>query len=243
MNKILITICARGGSKGIPGKNIKEINDKPLIYYTLKVAEQFLKFHPSTYIYLSTDSEEVKTVVNNLKFDCINTGYTRPLELATDSVGKMEVIKDVKDYAEREQKVKFNFVIDLDVTSPLRSIKDIELAVKKLNSNPEALNIFSVNPASRNPYFNMVEENDQGFAELCKSGAFLTRQSSPPVYDMNASIYVYKQEFFKENRRAVSERSLIYKMDHICFDLDHPVDFEFITFLIKNDKLTFDFIQ
>ena len=243
MNKGLITICVRGGSKGIPGKNIKPLSEKPLIYYTSKIAEEFKK-NKDVDIYLSTDSEEIKNVVNNLGFNKIKTDYVRPKTLATDIAGKLDVIKDVKIFAESSLNKKYDYVLDLDVTSPLRSIEDLEKAYKLLFESEQALNIFSVSPANRNPYFNMVEESEDGFYKLSKQAEFLTRQSAPKVYDMNASFYIYKKEFFEEkNRSVITNKSLIYEISHICFDLDHPIDFEFMSFLLENDKLDFDFIR
>lgn len=237
----LITICARGGSKGIPGKNVKLINGKPLIYYTLKIAEEFALINQNTKIYLSTDSLSIKEVVVDLPFDSINTDYIRPTHLATDSAGKLDAIKDVLKYAEAKNNLTFDYILDLDVTSPLRTIMDIVNAFNKLKQVSDALNIFSVNPANRNPYFNMVELDNDGFAILSKNGNFLTRQSAPKVYDMNASFYIYKSRFFKMNKNsAITNKSLIYLMDHICFDLDHPVDFLFMDYLLQNSKLDFE---
>lgn len=241
---ILITICARGGSKGIPGKNVKILNDKPLIYYTLKLADKFAQIHSETSIYLSTDSEDIRTLVDSLNIDSVKTNYSRPLELATDTSGKMGAIKDVRKFAENDQETKFDFVIDLDVTSPLRTIKDLEDSLEKLSSNPEALNIFSVSPANRNPYFNMVEEKEDGYVKLCKEGNFLSRQSAPAVYDMNASFYIFKEKYFKGDfNGAITDKALIYNVPHICFDLDEPIEFEFMEFLLSQNKLNFDFIQ
>lgn len=236
----LITICARGGSKGIPGKNVKLINGKPLIYYTLKIAEEFALNNHNTKIYLSTDSLNIKEIVKEFTFATINTDYNRPLQLATDSAGKMDTIKDVLKYAEAKNNLSFDYILDLDVTSPLRTIKDIENAFIKLTQVSDALNIFSVSPANRNPYFNMVELDKDGFAQLCKNGYFLTRQSSPKVYELNASFYIYKSSFFKMNMNSpITNRSLIYEIPHMCFDLDHPIDFEFMSYLLKNNKLDF----
>ncbi|WP_423818746.1 acylneuraminate cytidylyltransferase family protein [Salinimicrobium sp. TIG7-5_MAKvit] len=241
MKNILITVCARGGSKGIPGKNIKNISGKPLIYYTLRLAQEFQLQHPGTLIYLSTDSEKIKEVVEGLKMKGVNSNYIRPKKLASDSAGKLDVIADLKDHVEAEQNNPFDYVMDLDVTSPLRTLKDLETAFQKLEENKDALNIFSVSPAARNPYFNMVELSEEGFAQLCKNGSFLTRQSAPAVYDMNASFYIFKSKFFND-RVGLMDKALIYEVPHICFDLDHPIDFEFMSFMLENKKLKFNFL-
>jgi CMP-N-acetylneuraminic acid synthetase len=122
-------------------------------------------------------------------------------------------------------------------------VEDLENSFNLLRENEEAYNIFSVNDAARNPYFNMVEENSNGFYSLIKTnpdGIIMTRQSAPKVYDLNASFYWYKRYFFDMNiKSAITNKSLIYVMNHICFDLDHPVDFLFMEFLLQNGKLNF----
>lgn len=239
--KGLVTICARGGSKGIPGKNIKLINGKPLIYYSLAVAEELSKKYDLD-IFLSTDSQEIKDVVKASTFSQVNIEYVRPDFLANDTAGKLDAIIDVYQFAEKENNINYDFVIDLDVTSPLRTAEDLAASIELLFNNDEALNLFSVSPANRNPYFNMVEEKDNGFYELCKEGQFLTRQSAPRVFDLNASFYVFKKAFFAENHKTViTDKSLVYEVPHLCFDLDHNIDFEFMSFLLENKKLDFNF--
>ena len=238
--EILITICARGGSKGIPGKNIKVINGKPLIFYSINTAQQFKESFSNTDIALSTDSDEIKTVVKELGFD-IETNYSRPEFLASDKAGKIGVIKDILHYSENRHKKNYDLVLDLDITSPLRNLTDLKNALNMLLNNPDAYNIFSVSPANRNPYFNMVEEKENGYVELCKKGDFLSRQTAPKVYDMNASFYIYRKSFFEQDlQSAITEKSMVYNVPHTCFDLDHPIDFEFMSFLLANNKLDFE---
>lgn len=125
MNNLLITICARGGSKGIPGKNIKLLNGKPLISYSIDVAKQIQsKFH-NVEIALSTDSEDI---INVAKTYGLFTDYIRPDFLANDTVGKIDAIKDILEYSEKKNQVKYEYTLDLDVTSPLRNLQDIENA-------------------------------------------------------------------------------------------------------------------
>ena len=237
---ILITICARGGSKGIPGKNIKLINDIPLIAYTIELAKKFQEKYNAT-ITLSTDDIEIKKVAED--FGLI-TNYERPSFLATDTAGKIDTIKDVLLFEESLLKDKMDFILDLDVTSPLRTFEDIEQALQLLINKPEAQNLFSVNPAARNPYFNMVEENSNGFYSLVKTnpdGSVMTRQSAPKVFELNASFYWYRRSFFDSGvKSAITDKSIIFEMKHICFDLDHPVDFLFMEYLFQNDKLDFN---
>lgn len=235
---ILITICARGGSKGIPGKNIKPISGKPLISYSIEVAKKFAEKYNAK-IAISTDDNAIRLAAEACG---IFTDYVRPDFLATDSAGKFDTIKDLVIYEESLAGHRYDFVLDLDVTSPLRTLEDLEKAFEII-SNSEAITLFSVNPAARNPYFNMVEQKENGFYSLIKTnpdGSALTRQSAPKVYDLNASFYWYKRIFLDLSfKTAITDKSLIYEMDHICFDLDHPIDFTFMEFLLQNDKLDF----
>jgi len=236
---ILITICARGGSKGIPGKNIKIINGKPLIAYTIDLTKE-IKTKFNAKVALSTDDLMIKDTAEKLD---LSTNYIRPDYLATDSAGKIDTIRDLLLYEESLIKDKYDFVLDLDVTSPLRNLEDIEKALDLMIANPDAKNLFSVNHAARNPYFNMVEENGNGFYSLVKTnpdGSVMTRQSAPKVYDLNASFYWYRRSFFdSDSKSAITDKSLIFAMDHVCFDLDHAVDFLFMEYLLVNNKLDF----
>jgi CMP-N-acetylneuraminic acid synthetase len=232
---ILITICARGGSKGIPGKNLRAIKGKPLIAYSIDTANRFAKKYDAC-IALSTDSTEIKKIAEEYG---LPTAYTRPPELATDTAGKKDTISDLLRFEEKERKIKFDYVLDLDVTSPLRSFDDLVPAFAILREDEHAVNIFSVNPANRNPYFNMVEQKENGYYGLVKTGDFVTRQSAPKVYDLNASFYFYRRRYFDEPLAVINDRSLVYVMNHICFDLDHPLDFDFMEYLLVNNKLDF----
>ncbi len=233
----LITICARGGSKGIPGKNIKILNGIPLLGYTINVAKQFADIFESD-IAISTDDAEIRAVANQYG---ILSNYYRPAVLASDTAGKIDTIADLLSYQEEEKSKTYDFILDLDVTSPLRTIQDLRIAYETLINDPNALNIFSVNHAARNPYFNMVEVKENGYYNIVKKGeCIMSRQTAPAVYDLNASFYIYRREFFSKNFKTVfTDNSLIYLMPHICFDLDHVIDFDFLDFLLKNEKLDF----
>lgn len=234
---LLITICARGGSKGIPGKNIKEIAGKPLIAYSIDCAHK-VQAALGGHIILSTDAEAIRNCAARYGLE---TEYRRPARLADDHCGKLDAIADVLEWSEKRDGVRYDYILDLDCTSPLRTAQDVLEGFALLEKDPVALDLFSVNPAARNPYFNMVEKKASGYYDLVKDGsAFTTRQSAPQVYDMNASFYIYRRRFFEEGRRDPNTPlSLVYVMPHRCFDLDEPVDFEFMSFLLENDKLGF----
>ena len=235
--RTLITICARGGSKGIPGKNIRPLNGRPLLHYTVATARAYAARHPGTDLELSTDSDEIRDVAAAAG---LRTDYRRPAALGSDTAGKIDVIAGLKRYAEEANGCTYDLVIDLDVTSPLRTVADLDAAREQLLERPAALNIFSVSPANRNPYFNMVEEQPDGRVDLAKrpQTPFLTRQSAPNVYDMNASFYIFRNDFFERGERSsITAHSLAYVVPHVCFDLDHPLDFEIMDFLLRENKL------
>ena len=235
--RLLITICARGGSKGIPGKNIKLLNGKPLIAYTIQTAQKFGQLYDAD-IALSTDDEQIKNVAADYG---LLTSYSRPVELASDIAGKVETLADLLIFQEKSQNKLYDYILDMDVTSPLRTVEDLDEAFSMIRNDEEAYNIFSVNPANRNPYFNMVEQKENGYYGLVKQGDFKSRQVAPKVYDMNASFYFFKRSFFNSGlKTSTTNKSMIYIVRHTCFDLDHPIDFEFISYLISNNKLGFE---
>ncbi len=235
---ILITICARGGSKGIPGKNVKLLDGHPVIGYTIKVAQKFAKKYDA-FIGLSTDSDEIRTVAEKLG---VSTTYHRPAELANDSAGKMGAIQHLKEYEENRQNLTFDYVMDLDVSAPMRTFWDLEQAFEMLQNKPGAYNIFSANAAARNPYFNMVEDAENGYVKLVKdAGEILSRQKAPKVYDMNASFYIFRKSFFDDQcKTSTTSKSLVFEMSHLCFDLDEPIDFLFMEYLFSNKLLDFE---
>jgi CMP-N,N'-diacetyllegionaminic acid synthase len=232
---ILVTICARGGSKGIPGKNIKLLNGKPLISYSIKMALKIAEKYNAD-ISLSTDDINIKSTASDFGLE---TEYQRPTKYATDTSGKVEVINDLLLYEENKRAKLYDFIIDLDVTSPLRTIEDIDKAFSQLQSIKNAYNIFSVSLANRNPYFNMVELQNDGFVRVVKpNSGFKSRQEAPVVYDMNASFYIFRKSFFNEkNQLSTTDKSLAHVMNHVCFDLDNPIDFTIMEILLKEKIL------
>jgi len=237
---ILITICARGGSKGIPQKNIKLLNKIPLINYTISLAKNISK-HWKSKISLSTDDQKIIEVA---KLSEINTKYLRPKNLSDDKSGKVETIAHLINHEEKSSLTNFDFILVLDVSSPLRNLDDIKKGFDIINSDDQMLTLFSVSQPNRNPYFNVVEEDKlTGYYSLAKplEKSFLSRQDAPKVYDMNASFYWYRRSFFeKEYNSPITDFTGVYIMDHVCFDLDHDLDFKFMEYLLKNNKLDFN---
>jgi CMP-N-acetylneuraminic acid synthetase len=243
MKNLLITICARGGSKGIPRKNIRKLAGKELMAYTINHAKKFKllcesKYGMNVFIEISTDDKEIKEVGE--KYEIINE-YLRPDFLANDTAGKLDVLKDITLFSENNKNISYDYILDLDVSAPMRSLNDLEEGLNLFLSDSNTTNLFSVSTANKNPYYNMVEQQDDGYFRLCKTaGTFLSRQKAPEVYEMNASFYFYHRVFFNTNEFKIFERALIYNMTHESFDLDNIIDFEFLDFLVSNNKLTFE---
>ena len=229
---ILITICARAGSKRVKDKNIRYLAGKPLIAHTIDVAKKWGKANS---IVCSTDSERIAAIAKEFG---AKVPFIRPKELSTDTSGKVPVIRHALIESEKAHNQKYDLVVDLDVTSPIRKIEDLDNCLKIFQEkNPEVL--LSVVKSKKNPYFNMLEHNDEGFAEVSKKPAssILRMQDTPEVYDANASIYFYTRDFLlnEENNVVLSSKKIAtYLMDEISgVDIDSELDFKFIEFLIK----------
>ncbi len=233
MKEILMTVCGRGGSKGVPGKNVRPFLGVPLIALTLYDA--VLAFEGfsgvSKTLLVDSDSQEILDVARNAFPQVLC--HRRKSALAQDSTPKLSAISDALRFAEEETGQVFDFIIDLDITSPLRTAQDVEDVLAALEREPNLDVVFSVVPARRNPYFNMVEEVGLNRVVRCKEGHFVTRQEAPAVYDMNASIYAYRRDVFL--RGPLSPLDLdggIHVMkDYGILDIDSEEDWELMELL------------
>lgn len=220
---LLFTICGRAGSKGIKNKNIKNFLEKPLPLYTLSVIDLYLKKSDfSADIVINTDSDDLIDIFKKNSLRQVDV-IERDPELSGDNVAKVDVIINCLEEMESRYGKKYDLIIDLDITSPLRTVNDLEKMIeKKLNTDYDL--IFSVTNSRRNPYFNMVMETENGYDRVIKSN-FDTRQEAPLIYDMNASIYVYSKDFLQRKVGLFDGKCGIHKMfDTGILDLDHEND-------------------
>ncbi len=228
MKNILCTICVRSGSKGVKNKNIKKIKGKPLIYYTLNQARKSELFNN---IVISTDSEKILEYSKKKKnIDHIK----RPKSLAKDDSPKIPVIRHCLIEMEKKYKKKYDLIFDLDVTSPLRKIYDLKKALNKMIRN-KSDNLFSVCLSKRNPYFNAVEFKKNKIKPIKNLMKQITsRQNAPMVYDMNASIYIWKRKTLLNSNTVFQKRTSIYIMpEERSLDIDTPLDFKIVEFLLR----------
>jgi CMP-N,N'-diacetyllegionaminic acid synthase len=232
MYKDHIVVCvipARGGSKGLPGKNIKNFCGKPLIAHTIEQARQSKCIDR---VIVSTEDEEIAQI--SLEYGA-EVPFMRPMEFARDSSSTVDVLLHAINWLENVDQYAFDILLLLHTTTPLRSVEDIDKCVALLVEE-KADNVFSVTEAHRNPYFNMVEEGKDGFVRLVKEGCFSTRQAAPKVYDMNASIYVWWKNILKEGKKIFLKKTKAYVMPkERSIDIDDELDFRIAEFLRTKD--------
>lgn len=235
---ILFTICARAGSKGVRSKNSRIFLGYPLVYYTLSAYEGFWEKFASCYdrvdIAINTDSEQVKRQCEQTKITM--EFIAREGSLGGDKVAKTDVIRDTLRKMENKKSVCYDVVIDLDLTSPLRTVEDIYGCFQALQKRREADVAYSVTGSRRQPHFNMVTKNEEGYMERVIKGGFVTRQDAPECFDMNASIYAYRREPLLRNKGGAifDGKAIAWKMkDTAVLDIDSEEDFELLELLAK----------
>ena len=229
MSNILCTICARGGSKGVKNKNIKELNGKPLIAYTIDQAKASGLFE---HIVISTDSDDIANVAKQYGAEVF---FKRSEEMASDTAGKLDVIKDAFKRSEEYYNKTFDCLVDLDATAPLRSVDDIINSFNQFKENNND-NLITAMPSRRSPYFNLVEQDKDGKVYLSKklATAVVRRQDAPKSYDMNASIYIWKRDVILNENSIFLEKTGLYVMpEERSIDIDNELDFKFVEFLME----------
>lgn len=230
MNRVC-SICARGGSKGVLNKNIRSISGKPLIAHTIEAAIKSNKFQC---VVVSSDSPEILDISLEWGADFI---VVRPPELATDTSAKLPAIQHCISSIEKETDQNFDIIVDLDATSPLRNIKDINESLAMLE-NSNSLNLITGSPARRSPYFNLVELDKNKYVRRSKEldNAIVRRQDAPDCFDMNASIYIWKKEGFFDHTKVLLEDTILFSMpEERSIDIDSELDFEIVKFLLEKD--------
>lgn len=222
-------IPARGGSKGLPGKNTKKLLNKPLIGHTIEQAKQ------SRYIDRLIVSTEDLNIASVAKRYGAEVPFIRPSALARDSSGTIDVLLHAIDWLESRENSFFDIVVLLHVTTPLRNVGDIDNCIEMLIKK-RAESVFSVTEAHRNPYFNMVELHNKERVKLVKKGNFLTRQSAPKVFDMNSSIYVWWTHILVKKKKVILGKSRVYLMPkERSVDVDDSLDFRLAEMIMKEN--------
>ncbi len=226
--KVLCTICAREGSKGLVGKALCLVNGKPLIGHTI---EQALKSKIFDNIVVSTDSEKIAEESKNFG---LKPWFIRPKKLAVDSASKLDVIRHAITEAENYYEKNFDIIIDLDITSPLRKVDDIQKALKYF-LDTKSNNLISACRSKKNPYFNMIEVINRKVQVIKKTDKqILHRQNAPKTYEMNAAIYIWKREVILNSDDLFTEKTCLYEMKETqSIDIDTQNDLDIVQFLLK----------
>ena len=227
---ILIIIPARGGSKGIPHKNIKELRGKPLICYTIDTARALTS---DDNICVSTDDMEIKSVVEAYG---LNVPFLRPHELSTDTAGTYEVLLHALDYYENKGKY-YKIVLLLQTTSPFRTVEHVTNALALYDQSNVDM-VVSVKESFANPYYNVFEENENGFLQVSKGdGTIHRRQDAPKVYEYNGAIYIMDSNTLKTTHIHHMTKRIKYVMDSkLSLDLDTMQDWNMAEIIMKNEK-------
>ena len=227
--KTFAFIFARGGSKGVPGKNIKELCGKPLIAYSIELAQ---KIEIIDKIFVSTEDDDIATVANEYRAEIIPRPYNLAQDDSPEWLAWQHAIKWLEDKGE-----SFNVFISLPTTSPLKKKIDITRCMDYLDQKTDM--VVGITEANRSPYFNMVRKNDSGFIDILMKNdiRYTRRQETPVIFDITTVAYVSRPEYitnssgiFDGNVKGVeipSERAL---------DIDTELDFEIAEFLMGKSK-------
>ena len=221
-------IFARGGSKGLPGKNIKTLLGKPLLQYSIDIA---LKISDIDKVFVSTDNLDIAKIASSSGAIVID----RPNEIAQDDTPEWQAWKHAIGWV-RKHYGDFEEFISLPATSPLRSVRDVRSAIlKRLNVGADIC--IAVTPASRNPYFNIVKKSGNNLVELVNKplNSISRRQDAPEVFDITTVVYVANVKFIMNNASIFDGTvTSIEVPKHRAIDIDDIYDFNFAESILKN---------
>lgn len=226
--KKLVVIPARGGSKGIPGKNIKLLGGKPLICYAIDAARGVVD---DSYICVSTDDSQIINVVERYG---LHVPFKRPDYLATDTASTYDVLLHALDFYERQRDEQFDVVVLLQPTSPFRTEQHIQEALALYSEELDM--VVSVKETDANPYYVCFEEDECGLLQVSKGdGHYTRRQDCPPVYEYNGAVYIINVNSLKRMPMSSFTKKKKYVMDREhSLDLDTMLDWQLAEILCKN---------
>ncbi|MFK8046290.1 MAG: acylneuraminate cytidylyltransferase family protein [Crocinitomicaceae bacterium] len=227
---VLGLIPARGGSKGLPGKNIRLLNGKPLIAYSIDSA---LTSQKVSHVVVSTDDKKIADIS---KKQGAKVPFLRPVNIASDTASSRDVIiHALKHY--KQTGIEFDYIVLLQPTSPFRKEGDIDKAID-LAIETSADLVVSAFETDSNPYYVLFEEDENGHLKNSKTGNFTRRQDCPKVYELNGSIYVFKTKALLQSEGLKFEKTLKFLMDrNYSVDIDSIEDFEYAEYLLHKNKV------
>jgi N-acylneuraminate cytidylyltransferase/CMP-N,N'-diacetyllegionaminic acid synthase len=228
----LCTVCARGGSKGVPDKNIRPLLGRPMIAHTIAQAKASRLFE---LVAVSSDSGKILEAAAQAGADML---IERPAHLADDAAAKLPAIRHAVAEVERRLDKRFKILADLDATSPLRTLEDIRGAVELVESGA-ADNVLSATEARHSPYYTVFELDASGAPVVSKTleKPLVRRQDSPPCYTGNASIYVWRRDPFMARPYLLDARTRLFLMPpERSIDVDSEFDFLLVEFLMQRAR-------
>ena len=230
---ILFIIPARGGSKGLPKKNVKLFLGKPLIHYSIEYARLFTS---DENICLTTDDENI---ILSAKEIGLEVSFLRPDYLADDTANTFSVLQHAFNYYSEKYPNKFKALVLLQPTSPLREKYHFEEAIKLYNDKIEM--VVSVCETKSNPYFTLFEEDTDGFLKICKGdGIYTRRQDAPITYEYNGSIYIINPTVLatKTAFKEITKKVKYVMDDYFAVDIDTLDDWDYAEFKYskRNEK-------
>lgn len=225
----LAIICARGGSKGLKDKNLKMINGKPLIYFAInKILKNKLK-----YKCLSTDSFKI---IDRSKKYGLNSFFIRPKKLSTSNIAKLQVWKHALEESEKYYNKKFKYILDIEVTNPLTTTKDLRIFLNKFDKIKSSYNgMFCVRKSSKNPYFNILIKNKKKFTIVNKSKKqVVARQRAPQTYDHVAAMYIFHVHYIRNTNHFLDGKLYGFQLPLLkSIDIDSDEDYNLVKKILK----------
>ena len=222
----LCLMLARGGSKGLPGKNLKLLGEKPLIYYTIKAVQDSGLFDR---FILSTDSQEISDVAKSYG---VEVPFLRPKELAKDDSSPLDAIEHALKWVQTNDK-RYDYVQSVQPTAPFRTAEDIRRGIKVLFEKNADM-VISVCQTSHPPYWSNVLPEDHSLKGFVNPEHLTNRQELPVTYRLNGAIYVAKWDVFYEKRNWFEQNTYAYIMPvERSVDIDSEIDFKLADLLLK----------
>jgi N-acylneuraminate cytidylyltransferase len=222
-------IFARGGSKGLPGKNLHLFCGKPMIAWSIEHAKSIKRIRR---VIVSTDSEEIASVAREFGAE---TPFMRPPELARDDSPEWLAWRHALNYLLESEGILPDVMVSVPVTAPLRSADDIENCLDVF-AKGETDSVVTVTEAHRSPFFNMVKRNQDGTVSLVipPSSTIARRQDAPSVFDMTTVAYVVRPQFVLAHNSLFEGRvhAVTIPLER-AIDIDTLLDFQIAEFLMK----------
>jgi CMP-N,N'-diacetyllegionaminic acid synthase len=226
--RVLATICARGGSKGVPRKNLTPLAGRSLLVWAIDCVRACRAVDA---LVISTDDEELAEAA---EAHGVPVPFRRPAEMASDQAAKVHAIRHATEWMERKRGLAVDIVVDLDVGVPLRAPEDITGCVQVLLDDPSLDAAVTLYEPERNPYFNMVQRDGDVFRLVCRPDPpVVRRQDAPEVYSVSPSVFAFRRAAMGRVVHLADGRwgGLVVPRER-AIDIDTPFDLAVVESLV-----------